>query len=62
MKKAVPPKPKEPAEKAGDDFLSVARRIECDEDKELFEAKLGKIARQNPQDSQSLPQDKKPRE
>jgi hypothetical protein len=30
---------------APDDFVSVARRLECDEDKGRFEAKLGKIAR-----------------
>lgn len=35
------PKP----EKQGDDFESVARRLGCDEDKERFEKKLGKIAR-----------------
>jgi hypothetical protein len=28
-----------------DDFKSVARRLECDEDKERFEAKLGKLVR-----------------
>lgn len=28
-----------------DDFVSVARRLECDEDKGRFEAKLGKIAK-----------------
>ena len=28
-----------------DDFVSVARRLECDEDKARFEEKLGKIAR-----------------
>jgi hypothetical protein len=28
-----------------DDFVSVARRLECDEDKERFEKKLGKIAK-----------------
>ena len=27
-----------------DDFLSVARRLKCDEDKARFEKKLGKIA------------------
>jgi hypothetical protein len=27
-----------------DDFFSVARRLECDEDKARFEKKLGKIA------------------
>ena len=33
-------KPKQPQ-----DFESVARRLECDEDKERFEKKLGKIAK-----------------
>jgi hypothetical protein len=28
-----------------DDFKSVAKRLECDEDKERFEAKLGKLAK-----------------
>jgi hypothetical protein len=28
-----------------DDFKSVASRLECDEDKEAFEEKLGKIAK-----------------
>ena len=31
-----------------DDFESVARRLECDEDKARFEAKLGKIAKAKP--------------
>jgi hypothetical protein len=31
-----------------DDFVSVARRLECDEDKGRFEKKLGKIARAKP--------------
>jgi len=31
-----------------DDFKSVARRLECDEDKVQFEAKLGKIAKAKP--------------
>ena len=31
-----------------DDFKSVARRLECDEDKGRFEKKLGKIARVKP--------------
>jgi hypothetical protein len=31
-----------------DDFKSVAKRLECDEDKAAFEAKLGKIAKANP--------------
>jgi hypothetical protein len=30
---------------AADDFASVARRLECDEDKGRFEVKLGKIAK-----------------
>lgn len=41
-------KKKEPEgkkEKPSDDFISVARRLEADEDKERFEAALGKIAR-----------------
>ena len=29
-------------------FISVARRLECDEDKGRFEAKLGKIAKAKP--------------
>ena len=28
-----------------DDFESVAKRLECDEDKERFEKKLGKLAK-----------------
>jgi hypothetical protein len=31
-----------------DDFVSVARRLECDEDKGRFEAKLAKIAKVKP--------------
>lgn len=34
-----------PARTAKDDFKSVAKRLECDEDKERFEKKLGKIAK-----------------
>ena len=30
---------------AADDFKSVARRLECDEDKERFEKKVGKIVK-----------------
>ena len=37
-------KPKKKSKKA-DDFESVAKRLECDEDKERFEKKLGKIAK-----------------
>jgi hypothetical protein len=33
--------------KPADDFVAVARRLEADEDKGRFEAKLGKIARAN---------------
>jgi hypothetical protein len=39
IKKATDP------QKSADDFLSVARRLGCDEDKAKFEKKLGKIAR-----------------
>ena len=28
-----------------DDFMSVAKRLECDDDKTRFEAKLGKLAK-----------------
>jgi hypothetical protein len=28
-----------------DDFVSVAKRLECDDDKARFEAKLGKLAK-----------------
>ncbi len=38
-----PPTPKTPAQ--SDDFLSVARRLGCDEDKAVFEKNLDKIAR-----------------
>jgi hypothetical protein len=31
-----------------DDFASVARRLECDKDKERFEATLAKIAKAKP--------------
>lgn len=31
--------------KSSDDFESVAKRLECDEDKGRFEKKLGKIAK-----------------
>lgn len=31
-----------------DDFKSVARRLECDEDRARFEKKLGKIAKAKP--------------
>lgn len=30
---------------AKDDFASVAKRLECDDDKARFEAKLGKLAK-----------------
>jgi hypothetical protein len=41
-----PPVEKLRAEK--DDFVSVARRLECDEDKHRFEANLTKIAKARP--------------
>lgn len=31
-----------------DDFESVAKRLECDEDRKTFEAKLGKLAKAKP--------------
>jgi hypothetical protein len=46
-------KKKKPHPKKGkpsDDFVAVARRLEADEDKGRFEAKLGKIAKAKPQD------------
>jgi hypothetical protein len=33
-----------------DDFKSVAKRLDCDDDKATFEAKLGKIAKAKPRD------------
>ncbi len=41
------PKTTRPAQPS-DDFVSVARRLECDEDKAAFEAKLAKIAKVKP--------------
>jgi hypothetical protein len=38
-------KPEPRDNKPKDDFLSVAKRLECDEDKARFEAKLGKLAK-----------------
>lgn len=40
------PKPRRDTEK--DSFASVAKRLECDEDKDRFEAKLGKLAKAKP--------------
>jgi hypothetical protein len=37
-----------PRPRASDAFESVARRLECDEDKERFEGKLAKIAKVKP--------------
>ncbi|MDB6098455.1 MAG: hypothetical protein JWN58_1158 [Gammaproteobacteria bacterium] len=42
--------PRNPSRNA-DDFESVAKRLECDEDKGRFEAKLGKIARAKPSET-----------
>lgn len=42
-KKAKRPKPPQ-------DFASVAKRLECDEDKGRFEDKLGKLAKAKPRD------------
>jgi hypothetical protein len=35
-------------QKPPDDFVSVARRLECEEDKTAFEEKLAKIAKVKP--------------
>jgi hypothetical protein len=43
-------KKKTPGRRQPDDFVSVARRLEADEDKERFEKVLGKIAKAKPQD------------
>ncbi|MGA9137923.1 MAG: hypothetical protein WBZ39_08320, partial [Methylovirgula sp.] len=51
-KRSVPKKPQTKTRAnqrhESDDFESVARRLECDEDKEQFETKLGKIAKAKP--------------
>lgn len=39
----------ENSKKPPDDFKSVARRLECDEDKTRFENALGKIAKAKPE-------------
>lgn len=44
-KKTSPAKRKKPTKKEPDDFVSVARRLGCDENKAVFEAKLAKIAK-----------------
>jgi hypothetical protein len=46
-------RPKAAVTKQPYDFVSVARRLECDEDKKRFEAKLGKIAKAKPPPKQS---------
>jgi hypothetical protein len=43
-RKASPVKAKSQTKAKADDFKSVAKRLECDEDRGRFEAKLGKIA------------------
>jgi hypothetical protein len=48
-KKATPPQRR----RLPDDFVSVARRLECDEDKATFEAKLTKIAKHRPAEKQA---------
>jgi hypothetical protein len=35
-------------DRPSDDFVSIARRLECEEDKGRFEAKLKKIAKAQP--------------
>jgi hypothetical protein len=46
------PTPK-PSKKKSDAFAEVAKRLECDEDKGRFEAKLGKLAKSKPQPPKS---------
>ncbi len=41
-------KPDKPAEGQIERFFDTARRLGCDEDKEKFEAQLGKIAARKP--------------
>lgn len=41
----MPNRKAKPRSTKSDDFKSVARRLECDEDKVAFEKKLGKIAK-----------------
>jgi hypothetical protein len=41
-------RPDRSAPRPPDDFVSVARRLECDDDKEHFEATLAKIAKARP--------------
>jgi hypothetical protein len=48
MRTSAKAKVKARPKSGGDDFESVARRLECDEDKARFEAKLGKIAKAKP--------------
>jgi hypothetical protein len=48
MKRAKTKKHIKPPGKGADDFISVARRLGCDEDKGQFEAKLGELARAKP--------------
>jgi hypothetical protein len=49
---AVPNQSKKPSSKPvsdnQDSFEAVAKRLECDEDKTRFEAKLGKLAKTKP--------------
>jgi hypothetical protein len=40
------PEKKKP--KKDDSFAAVAKRLECDDDKDRFEAKLGKLAKAKP--------------
>ena len=41
-------KGKKPSKPTGDNFEAVAKRLECDEDRARFEAKLGKLATVKP--------------
>ena len=48
MATSAKPKANAPSNKGGDDFEAVAKRLQCDEDKARFEAKLGKLAKAKP--------------
>ena len=47
--RSKPTHPRRTKQAAQDEFETVARRLGCDEDKERFEKKLGKIAKAKPE-------------
>jgi hypothetical protein len=48
MQRLTMPKTKKASKPKPDDFASVAKRLECDDDKARFEAKLGNLAKAKP--------------